>query len=221
MSKTVKRRQELGEALIRAAEKTIRGKGLHALKARDLAKDVGCALGAIYNVFPDLNALILEVNARTLVIFGSGFERASAATSDPTIGELHPAVGRLVQLATTYLDIVASNKQRWRALFEHRIGGAGRLPQWYRDAQKPLFLLVEEPLRDLRPELDDEQRMVLARSVFAAVHGVVSLGLDEKLMPMTIAVLRAQIEETVAALGVGLQAAGSGQPRARRGKLRR
>lgn len=216
MSKSADRRQELGEALIRAAEKTIRQKGLHALKARELAKDVGCALGAIYNVFPDLDALILEVNARTLAKFKHKLDAADLAVEEIAIGAMHPAVVQLVRLASAYLDIVLANKQRWRALFDHRMGATRQLPQWYRDAQKPLFLLVEEPIRALRPKLNDDERMVLARSFFAAVHGVVSLGLDEKLMPMSTAVLRAQTEEIVAALGNGLLAAGKGGARGRR-----
>ena len=43
------------------------------MKARPLAEAAGCALGAIYTVFPDLDALILAVSARTL----ARLERAS------------------------------------------------------------------------------------------------------------------------------------------------
>lgn len=46
------RRERLRMALIDAAEATIAADGLAALKARDLAREVGCALGAIYTAFP-------------------------------------------------------------------------------------------------------------------------------------------------------------------------
>jgi AcrR family transcriptional regulator len=39
---------------------------IQALRARDVAQNVGCALGAIYNVFADLDALVLAVKERTL-----------------------------------------------------------------------------------------------------------------------------------------------------------
>src|SRR2546426_7778364 len=68
-AKTAERRQELRGALIEAAERAIGKGGLEALRARDLAEEVGCALGAIYNVFPNLDALVFEVNARTLRAF--------------------------------------------------------------------------------------------------------------------------------------------------------
>ena len=59
------RRGRLREALIEAAMAAIRAQGLASLKARDLARSAGCALGAIYNVFPDLDALISEAIAST------------------------------------------------------------------------------------------------------------------------------------------------------------
>jgi AcrR family transcriptional regulator len=203
MGKVAERRQNLRDALIRAAERTIAREGLSALRARDLANEVGCALGAIYNVFADLDALALAVNARTL----AAFDQFVGETDPSTVDEsgLDPAVGRLKQLAFAYLEFALSYGLRWRALFEHRMAGGQQTPAWYLDAQKPLFSLVEEPLRDLRPDLDLEQRHMLARSIFSAVHGVVHLGLEAKLVPAKVPVLRQQIEEVVVALGIGLR----------------
>ena len=53
--KVAERRKALREDLINIAEATIAREGLSGLKARDLATEAGCALGAIYNVFGDLN----------------------------------------------------------------------------------------------------------------------------------------------------------------------
>lgn len=211
MRKAAERRQELTEALVRAAETVIRREGLHALKARNLAKEVGCSLGAIYNVFPDMDALILRVNARTLADFGRTLERLNSASRKSAAKQANPAIDRLVQLAISYLDIAVKNRRRWRALFDHRMSKGRELPKWYRDAQAPLFLLVEEPLRQLRPKSSEKERTLLARSMFAAVHGVVSLGLDEKLMPVSTKVLCRQIKEIVSALGHGLLVTGKHQ----------
>src|SRR5262249_10067582 len=64
--KAVARRRKLRDALIAAAERTIEADGLRGLRARDLALRVGCAVGAIYNVFADLDDLVFAVNALTL-----------------------------------------------------------------------------------------------------------------------------------------------------------
>lgn len=208
MSKVAERRQNLKDALVRSAEQRIGRDGLAALRARDLAADVGCALGAIYNVFPDLDALVLAVNARTLAAFEHFLGEVDLSKKDE-LHDVHPAVVRLVRLAIAYLDFAVSYGLRWRALFEHRMGGQDQTPAWYIEAQKPLFLLVEEPLRTLRPELDEIQLRVLARSVFSAVHGIVHLGLDKKVVSLPVATLRQQIEQIVIALGTGLVSAKS------------
>src|SRR5258708_10950312 len=99
-TKTAKRRRELKVALIDAAERAISARGLAALKARDLAAEVGCAVGAIYNVFPNLDALIFEVNGRTLRAFEAFL--AEAQSTRPRSGE-SSTVAELVHLALVYL----------------------------------------------------------------------------------------------------------------------
>src|ERR1700738_2521543 len=72
-SKAAERRDRLRDALIDAAERTIETHGLRALRARDLAAEVGCAVGAIYNAVVDLDELIYAVNARTLAALEKTF----------------------------------------------------------------------------------------------------------------------------------------------------
>jgi AcrR family transcriptional regulator len=201
------RRRELKAALIAAADRAISGHGLAGIKARELAKEANCAVGAIYNVFPDLDALIFEVNARTLALFEQFVAkvevsppRAKAAGSE--------AVGKLVRLATAYLDFAAANHARGRALFDHRVEkpDGEAIPDWYVAEQARMFGLVEGPLRELRPDMGDEAVRLFARTMFSGVHGVVNLGLDAKLLALPPDVLRGQVELLVRALADGLLA---------------
>ena len=217
MTKTANRRNELRERLIEEAERSIATRGLAGLKARDLAKEVGCALGAIYTVFPDLDAIIYEVNARTLAAFGRVFGRLERTEPIAAVDEADAAIGRLVRLAVGYLDFAAKNQPRWRALFEHRMATDKRVvPDWYVERQRPLFLLVEKPLGALRPDFGEAERERFARTMFSAVHGVVILGLDEKLMPLPMPELREQVKQIVAALGAGLTRIGKRETAGRR-----
>ncbi len=192
------RRARLRDDLVAAAEARIVEGGLAALKARDLAREVGCALGAIYNVFPDLDALILAANGRTL----SEFEAHLDATL-PSAGEGDP-VDELVGLACAYLDFALAHRRRWQALFQHRLPEGSAIPDWYMAQQAELFARVEKPVARLRPDLDGEACALLGRSVFSATHGVVALGLDEKLASLPPNTLRAQLEILVRAIGRGL-----------------
>jgi len=203
-TRTQERRQALGVALVDAAEKAIAARGLAGLNARDLARDVGCALGAIYNVFPDLDSIVYEVNARTLAAF-EAFVADRAPHSQGRGRRRDGPVTELVGLAGAYLDFAVANQPRWRALFEHRISAPrANVPEWYRADQDRMFGLVERPLADLRPDLGERERALFARTMFSAVHGVVILGLDEKLMSLPVAVIARQVRAFVEALGNGL-----------------
>jgi AcrR family transcriptional regulator len=194
------RHTTLREHLIDAAERTIAEKGLAALKARDLALEVGCAVGTIYNVFEHLDELVLCVGSRTLAML----EAALRAVPSPSRhGSADEAVAAMVRLALAYLDFAANHTVRWRALFEHRMNEARPLPEWFVEQQHRLFAQLERPLEALLPELDRDVRRTLARTVFSAVHGIVALGLEEKLVSLSLPDLAGQLAATVRAIATG------------------
>src|SRR5437764_12558712 len=76
---TDQRRARLRDALVTAAEHAIAQQGPGSLRARALAEEVGCAVGAIYNVVEDLDDLVLLVNARTLTALEHDLSAADRA----------------------------------------------------------------------------------------------------------------------------------------------
>jgi AcrR family transcriptional regulator len=186
--------------LVDVAERTIAEGGLAALKARDLAAEAGCAIGTIYNVFEHLDELVLCVGSRTLAMLDAAL---GAVRSRGPYGSTEEAIADLVRLALAYLDFAAQHQVRWRALFEHRISEAHSLPDWYVGQQQMLFAQVEGPLAMLLSGLDDDRRRILARTLFSAVHGVVVLGLEEKLVSLPLSDLRRQVAAIVRAIAQG------------------
>src|SRR3954462_10091231 len=200
--KAVARRRKLRDALIHAAERTIEKEGLRGMKARELAYKVGCAVGAIYNVFTDLDDVIFAVNALTLEQLEKTLTLAVAGErgNDPQTG----AIKTLTHLALAYMDYAAANRGRWRALFDHRLAEDQEVPTWYQANLARLFVYIEEPLRSLAPEMEPRERTQVARSLFSAVHGIVLIGLEEKLERIPLATLRQQVTFMVEAFGKGL-----------------
>ena len=200
-SATVERRGELHTALIAATEKIIAADGIDAVKARALATSVGCSVGAIYNVVPDLDALILAANARTLAAIDASLQTVSLDAADSL-----SAGSRLALLGLGYLAYAADHPRRWSALFAHRMASGNPVPQWYLAQQATMFGQVEGPLAALRPDLPPAERALLARSVFSAVHGVVSLGLSGTLVSVPLEVQKMQLVVIVEAMARGLAA---------------
>ncbi|MBY0363978.1 MAG: WHG domain-containing protein [Phreatobacter sp.] len=169
------KRARLRDDLILAAEAAIAAGGLSALKARTLAETAGCAVGAIYNVFPDLDALIFAVNARTL----EKLDAVLAATIRP---DTDPETA-MRRLALAYHGFSRAERRRWTAVFAHQIPDGSSPPDWYLGVVGKLFRHIEGPLAALLPDATPEVRGGLARTLFSATHGIVSLGLEEKLGP--------------------------------------
>jgi AcrR family transcriptional regulator len=191
---------------VAAAERTIAKQGPGSLRARALAEEAGCAVGAIYNVVVDLDDLVLLVNSRTLAALDrdlSAADRAGEPTERPDT-----AIARLVRMALAYLDFAAAQTPRWRTLFEHRLPAGREVPAWYREQQQRLFAYVEELLLELKADEPRARRALLARSLFSAVHGLVVLGLEEKLQTIALPVLREQVRFVVTAIGRGMVATG-------------
>ncbi len=198
------KKEHLRERLIGAAEAAIAAGGLTGIKARDLAHEVGCALGAIYTVFPDLDALIVAVNSRTLAMLGAHLQTVERGGPWQVQPGAPVAVARLVALAHAYLAFADKHRPRWRALFGYTVPPGQKVPAWHVEEQMQLFRFVDEPLRTLVPYIDDEGRALLARSLFSAVHGIVSLGLEEKFVAVPIAHLRQQLSVVISAAALGL-----------------
>ena len=179
MSKALERREKLRDSLILAAEKSIATKGLAGLKTRDLARDIGVANGAVYNLVEDVDELILRVGSRTLRRLDAAL--TAAESEGPTApNEI------LVRIAVGYCDFAAENLELWRALFEHRMERGKPIPEWAIEEQMNLFRHIFRPLAALFPNRSPEELGVTARSLFSSVHGMVSLGLEQKLIAVPI-----------------------------------
>jgi AcrR family transcriptional regulator len=197
MSKTLERRNKLRESLILAAERSIAGKGLSGLKTRELAREIGCANGAVYNLVEDVDELILQVGSRTLHRLDAELTQAEGD------GSVSPR-DVLVRIAIAYCDFAAANLELWRALFEHRMERGKPIPDWAVSDQMELFRHIYRPLAALFPAWSPEQLSVTARSLFSAVHGMVTLGLEQKLIAVPIEALRNEIAIIVSAMVDGL-----------------
>ena len=169
------------------------------MKTRELAREIGCANGAVYNLVDDMDELILRVGSRTLARLDASL------TSAESHGPAAPAE-TLVRIAVAYCDFAAENLELWRALFEHRMTQGKPVPEWAVSEQMDLFRHIYRPLAALFPERSPADLGVTARSLFSAVHGMVLLGLEQKLIAVPVAALRKEIATIVRAMVDGLTA---------------
>ena len=204
MARTAEHKEAQLQALVDLAEQRIAQGGVAGLKARDLAAGLGCAVGAIYNLVDDMDALILLVRARTLARLDA---LVAAALPGPAHDDPERAQGEMVAVALAYCRFARANLNLWRTMFEHRARERRLVPQTALAQQTQIFGHIMRPLRVKLPGADEIALALLSRTLFAAVHGVTVVSLDETLLEVPAAALEAQVEQLVTLVARGLDAA--------------
>jgi AcrR family transcriptional regulator len=192
------KREDLRARLLTAATARIEKAGVKGLRARDVTADAGCALGALYTAFHDLDELVIHINSRTLSKLGEALADASHAIGDP--GD------KLKCLAIAYVAFARENRNLWAALFDHRFPPTASVPQWHMAEQDALVRLIAAPLADLRPGLGEGELAVWSRTFFAAVHGIVSISLEDRFIGIPSGNLETELRRFVDILVAGAKA---------------
>lgn len=192
-------REQLRRDVLVSARQMVEQEGLTALHARRVAERVNCSVGSIYNVFGDLDGLIIALNMETVADFGKALKASHEGSALLSLDE------RLLDLAITYARFAFANPNRWRAVFEHRLSGERTIPQTYRTDQARLLALIEDIIAGTISDADTRERA--ARALFAAVHGIVALALDSKLVTFDSQTTEMEIRFIVKAAANGLRSA--------------
>ncbi len=198
--KTAERHRRLRLQLTDAGETILREQGLDGLTARAVASTVGCSVGAIYNVFEDIDGLIVAVNSRTLARLD---HKISAFVPDAG-NQLHPETC-LERLAVAYCQFAIEDTRAWSALFEHGERISRQIPDWHMDEHVHLIGHVVKSLQQLLPGNSDDENRTLAGLLFSAVHGVVSLGLQGFFFAVPQQELEGQVSQLVKSTLKGLR----------------
>ena len=112
-------REELYDLILNAAAELVEKKGFRALTARGVAEHIGYSAGTLYNLFENLDDLIVHLRGRTLDDLyrqAAGVEMTGDASAD---------LSALVEVYLAYLD---SHPNLWLSLFDHTLPDGKTLP---------------------------------------------------------------------------------------------
>lgn len=159
-------RPELTAMMLAAARAIIAEQGLQGLTARKLGAAVGYSPGSIYNVFGNLDGLIIQVNAETL-------DRLIAELSQISMtGEPKRDLAAVVE---HYLVFEAANPKLWSALFDHDLKPGTTWPDWYLAKIDAVFTLAEAALVPLFGTAATPASRRAIQALWAGLHGITSL----------------------------------------------
>lgn len=189
--------QQLRELILTAAQAIIETSGLGGMSAREIARRIGYSPGTIYNMFQNLDDVVLHVEGRILDELDARLG-AVARDGDAAVSTL--------RLAQTYLTYTAERPRLWNLLFEHHLPKDAPLPVWYQQKFEALAARLEEALTPLFPEGAGAQRRNAARALWASVHGIASLSTADKVSAVIAGNAGSLVEELVMSCIAGLKA---------------
>jgi AcrR family transcriptional regulator len=205
--------QQLRELVLDAAQEIVEAQGLAGLSAREIARRIGYSPGTIYNIFANLDDVVLNVEARLLDALDRRLGEAQHASDAGTDGR---GSERLIRLARAYLTLAQEKPRLWNLLFEHHMPPGAELPPWYRQKLEGLMARVERALAPYFAPGSETERQRAARALWAAVHGITSLSTADKLSVVTTETAERLIDDLVATYLAGLagrsQAGGGAAP---------
>jgi AcrR family transcriptional regulator len=187
------------ERIVDAAERQISDNGLAAFNVRTLCQEAEVKMGTVYNHYKGgLDEVILLVNSRTITMLDKALAKAAKSV------EGEPVAVLFNKLAVAYLHFAIKHEKRFAALFEHRMSNDAPIPEWHLEEHYKLFRHVEKPLSTIETKMSDDERRILARSIYSTVYGIVHLGRQGRLIALPVDVLEQQLGVITQVLADGL-----------------
>ena len=194
-------REALRPKILQAALSLLEKEGFSGLQARPLAQTIGCSVGTIYNLFGSMDELILATNAVTL----REMRQHLASTDAHWHGNEQDAYGRLMALAEAYFQFYQAHEKRWSAVFEFQRDDDEHMPSWYLEEIGVLMQQIESIVTHLKGAASPDQRARIARALWAATHGIVTLSFSGRLGPVRRETVLEDVDVVVKAVVDGLR----------------
>lgn len=167
--------------------------GLDAVKARAVAAAVGVSVGTLYNLFGNVDGLILAANRQIFDELNKrgqdGIAAQEALLSEAIASGEVPdtnhakALFRLLALSRAYVDFVADNAGKWAAVLAfNRSRRVALTDEAYVAQQDGLIDTIGNVLKGTPLGSEQTRRRVAARALWSSVHGIVTMnyfGVDE------------------------------------------
>lgn len=166
--------EELTQMVLSETNRLLEEQPASELSLRKIAKLVGYAPSTLVNLFSSFNNLLLVANGVTLDEMFAAADQATADTS------LSPEQS-LQELAFAYLEFALSHPHRWQLVFDHSMPDDLEIPEHHQKKIDRLFETIEQQLSRLNPQLPSSEIELSARVIWASIHGITQLAVNDKL----------------------------------------
>ena len=158
--------------ILASSREIVERDGMNGLSARAIAKKIGYSPGTLYNVFKNLDDLLLTIQVALVEEARDALRAVPAGAS---------AQGHVRALARCYIDFAINNKRLWNLLLQHSIPSnkvrndilAGNLTEISR--------IIRNAIAPLMTQRDEGDIDAAAKAIWYGLHGISAIAVNDKL----------------------------------------
>ncbi|WP_115717921.1 TetR-like C-terminal domain-containing protein [Gallaecimonas mangrovi] len=163
---------EFDQMVVRTVWHWLESRSASELSLRKIAGLIGYAPSTLVSVYGSYSLLLLRVNSFIL-------DQLTLALKEQVQSDSPRE--QLLETALAYLGFAKQYPHAFRLVFEHKMPEGQKLPAFFNEKLAAMFDMVEGPLTVLHNHLTSQQLEMEARMLWASVHGICNLDIDDKL----------------------------------------
>jgi AcrR family transcriptional regulator len=167
---------ELRELILGATRRVVEEDGITQPSAREIARAIGYAPGTLYNMFHNLDEILLHVEAR---IFAELDAKIAAAVAGKKGREA------IRHFTEAYVGFACENPRLWGLIIQHHPQSTKISPAWYLEIAYAPVGRLENALARTNSSADADEITRKARLIWAALHGLVQVAMTNKFGAMS------------------------------------
>ena len=161
-------REELHAMILDAAREIVERDGFAGLTIRRIGESIGYSSGTLYNLFDDLDDIVVHLNAATLDALYAELAEIPAGDDVEETLRAH---------ADVYLRFVEQRPLLWGLLFQTMPTRSPR-PDWYYSRMDRLFALLENAFEPIFGSEPRQAKTDAARVLWSGLHGMCNLATE-------------------------------------------
>lgn len=186
---------ELRRVIVDAATEIVAQNGFLGLSAREIARKIDYSPGTLYNIFKNIDDLLLTIEVELL-------DKLIAHLKN--VQQTNCARKNIHALADAYLSFSQDNQNLWNLLNQHHLPPGQQIPADMDTRHSKLEGII---LAALHPDPgEDEDKGVMSGSVWAGIHGIISLAAAAKCSRVTFTTAADLVDDLIETYFAGLAA---------------
>lgn len=164
--------KEINDMILNSAMSIVENEGHLKLSTRKIATQIGYTVGTLYNVFQNLDDIIIHLNGMVL--------DKLITKMKSNLNKTDCNIETFKKLGIAYANFSAENYHLWDMLVNYRVDPKSEIPKWYPKKIQELFEILETQLSKVIKTNNISALRDDITVMWASIHGICILSIKGK-----------------------------------------